>query len=203
MILVDHCTPCFWQLGTSAGYVSQTAEAALWKRQPSGAFCFFSKWQPCCPPSLSTLFSSPSLLPIKMRNNSNVLLSTVLAIISLHNHLTLLCLCELLMPNGQRAIKSKAVLLLSAIDQQRQDKLLTWHSHVRRVKCWQASWVRVLIIMYNWKNAVQALCHACLMLAIASLWTTKQLKSRPWNLIAEATPPVPQKWLQHQPSDII
>lgn len=118
MILVDHFPLCLWQLGTSAECVSQTAEAALWKWQPSGAFCCFSKWQPCCPPSLSILFSSPSLLPTETRNNNYILLSILLAIISLDNHLTFLCLCELLMPSGQRAFKSKAVLL-SAVNHQR------------------------------------------------------------------------------------
>lgn len=88
--------------------------------------------------SLSTLFSSPSLLPIEMSNKSNVLLSTLLAIISLDNRLAFLCLCELLMPSGQRAFKSKAVVL-SAVNQQRQDKWLTQHSHVRGVK-----WCRLL-----------------------------------------------------------
>jgi len=35
------------------------------------------------------------------------------------------------MPTGQRVLKSKAVILLSAINQQRQNKRLTRHSHVR------------------------------------------------------------------------
>lgn len=151
------------------------------------------------------VFNSVFLLCCQLINNSSILLSTLLAVIFLDNHYTLLCSCEILMLTGQRALGSKAVDL-SAINQQRQTKWLTQYSHVRSevVTGFLGQIFLSSSITERCHQGTIALCHACLVQASSTTYhkaVEKQaLKSHhrgnsidgPWL-----------KWLKHQPSDIV
>lgn len=186
-ILVDHFKLCFWQLGINAGYVSQIAEAVLWSYNhlelSDFIYLFFQTgslvvllWEfnmffiTCSQVRWITVagFFFPLSLPWCLR-------------IIIKHCCTLLCFwCQL-----GRVLKSKAVL--SAINQQRQNKHLTQ-------SCQKWSGGRLLgsdiwsFITIKCDQVTLAFCHVCLVHAVAALQTTRQLRSRALYLIAGATP---------------
>lgn len=199
---VDHFKLCFWQLGTNAGYVSQTAEAALWSDNHLELSAFFQSGSLFV--LLLWVFHSVFLLYCQIRWVTRAgfcfppSLPWFLWIIIKHCCVHASFWCQL----GRENSRAKLLFLQLTSRNRANNKLGTVMSEV---KWWQDSWVRFFIISYNWKMPLShnGFVSCLLSLAIATLQTTKQWRSRPLNLIAEATPLMPHTWLKHQPSDII